>query len=81
VIISPETCAGRQPSAVDDVKGAVTMELSIAEVHGAGRYGFYIQCPFDLSSLDVPTLGPYPDRRTAARASRQIVEAVSGNSE
>jgi hypothetical protein len=56
------------------------MELSIAEVDGAGSHGFYIQCPFDLTLLDVPTLGPYPDRPSATRASRQILEAVTGNS-
>jgi hypothetical protein len=56
------------------------MELSIAEVDGAGSHGFYIQCPFDLTLLDVPTLGPYPDRPSATRASRQILAAVTGNS-
>jgi hypothetical protein len=56
------------------------MELNIAEVDRAGSHRFYIQCPFDLSSLDVPALGPYPDRLSATRASQQILEAVTGTS-
>ena len=57
------------------------MELLIEEAGGFDSGSFYIACPFDLSELDVPALGPYPDRRSATRASVEIVQAVTGNSE
>jgi hypothetical protein len=58
----------------------MAMELFIEERIGAQGGAFYIRSPFDLSGLDVPSLGPYRDRRSATRASEQIVAAVTGAS-